>query len=268
VATTSWSAFVEAADGSYHGEGAGSVGPCGTPPPVDACPDLPGSQPAGTACTPPPDVERAEQQMLDGCDVKFQGTDYGAGALTYDEEYTDTYVFNEQTNTWDLVTDTTATVANVEFTPWTVREQVDHGCAKKPHQPPAEHSKHTTTRLDCGDEVRVTTTVTTTTPYVYDEKTNTWVPGKPVKHTSTHESPVKPGDCDDTEVAPTQASTTPSSGAQVPTVIDAGLTHADARTVSASVTPNGQSQDGRVPALLLMSGLVLLAAGVLRVRRG
>ncbi len=169
--------------------------------------------------------------MLDGCDVTFQGTDYGAGALTYDEEYTDTYVFNEQTNTWDLVTDTTATIANVEFTPWTVQEQVDHGCAKKPKQPPAERTKHTRTHLDCGDDVRVTTTVTVTTPYVYDAGTNTWVPGKPVKHTTTHESPVKPGECDDTEVAPTQSHSSSgphalpasTSSTQVPTVIDAGL---------------------------------------------
>src|SRR6478735_11871053 len=52
-ATSTWSAFVEAADGSYHGAGSGDVGPCGTPPPVDACTDLDGTQPTGTACTPP-----------------------------------------------------------------------------------------------------------------------------------------------------------------------------------------------------------------------
>jgi hypothetical protein len=269
-ATTTWSAFVEAADGSYHGEDAGSVGPCGTPPPVDVCPDLPGAQPAGTECTPPPDVERVEEQMLDGCDVTFQGTAYGPGALTYDEEYTDTYVFNEQSNTWDLVTDTTATITNVEFTPWTVREQVEHGCAQKPNQPPAEHAAHTTTHLDCDDEVRVTTTVTITTPYVYDDETNTWVPGEPVRHKSTHESPVKPGDCGGTEVAPAQAFSSASPGSQVPTVIDAGLTQAPAgaRMVSASVAPRAQSHEGRVAALLLVSGLVLLAAGALRLRRG
>ena len=263
--------MLEAADGSYHGEGAGTVGPCGTPPPTDACPDLPGEQPEGTQCTPPPDVERSEQQSLDGCHVTFQGTAYGAGALTYDEEYTDTYVFNEQTNTWDLVTDTTATIANLDFAPWSVQEQVDHGCTKKPHQPPAEHSKHSWTHLDCGDDVRVTTTVTTRTPYVYDEKSNTWVPGKTVKHKTTRETPVKPGECGRTEGGPAQPSaTTPSSGSPVPTVIDAGLTAAPAaaRTPSASAATAPGRQSPGVPALLLVSGMVLLVAGALRVRRG
>ena len=49
--TVAWSAFVEAADGSYHGGESGTVGPCGTP--ADVCADLPGQQPAGTPCTPP-----------------------------------------------------------------------------------------------------------------------------------------------------------------------------------------------------------------------
>src|SRR4051794_31906737 len=40
-ATSTWSAYVEAADGSYHGDSAGQVGPCGTPP-ADACSALPG----------------------------------------------------------------------------------------------------------------------------------------------------------------------------------------------------------------------------------
>ena len=278
-ATTDWSAFVEAADGSYHGEGAGTVGPCGTPPPTDACADLPGPQPAGTPCTPPPDVQRAEQQVLEGCHVSFQGTDYGAGALAYDEEYTDTYVFDEQTNTWDLVTDTTATIANLEFTPWTTRDQVEHGCAKKPHQPPAQHTRHSETRLSCGDDVQVTTTWTVTTPYVYDEETNTWVPGKPVEHKTTHQTPVKPGQCGDTEVLPAQAAApaSPAAGAQVPTVIDAGTAGAPAvarlvpasatrATAAASVAPGAGSP--RVPALLLVSGAVLLVGGGLRLRRG
>ncbi|NYD40590.1 hypothetical protein [Nocardioides panaciterrulae] len=275
-----WSAFVEAADGSYHGEDAGTVGPCGTPPP-DACPDLPGSQPGGTPCTPPPDVERSDQQLLDGCDVTFQGTTYGAGSLAYDEEYTDTYVFNDQTDTWDLVTDTTATVTHGAFTPWTTQEQADHGCAPKPHHPPAQHSTHTWTHLDCQDRVRVTTTVTTTTPYVWDDGTDTWVPGPTVKHRTTHESPVKSGACSDIEVDSAQASTPSSgpssgpswahgSGSPVPTVIDAGLAAAPAgaRPAPAGATPGRRSQEPVVPALLLVSGALLLVAGARRVHRG
>ncbi len=45
-ATTAWSAFVEAADGSYHGEGSGTVGPCADP----ARRRLPG--PAGSRSPP------------------------------------------------------------------------------------------------------------------------------------------------------------------------------------------------------------------------
>lgn len=48
---------------STHGENSesysGSVGPCGTPPPVDVCDNIPGDQPEGTDCnpvTPPVDV--------------------------------------------------------------------------------------------------------------------------------------------------------------------------------------------------------------------
>src|SRR4051794_14118164 len=33
-ATTTWSAIVEAADGTYHADQSGVVGPCGTPPAV------------------------------------------------------------------------------------------------------------------------------------------------------------------------------------------------------------------------------------------
>lgn len=276
-ATATWSAYVEAADGSYHGDGSGTVGPCGGPAVEDVCADLPGNQPAGTECTPPPDVQRTEEKELDGCRLTFQGTEYGAGHLTWDEEYTDTYAFNEQTNTWDLVTDTTATVTNVEFAPWTKQEQVDRGCMSKPKQPPAEHSRHTTTRLDCDDDVRVTTTVSVTTPYVYDARTNTWVPGKPVRHVRTQTSPVKRGECGHTTATPPSGSHTPSgpqvlpasaATASVPTVVDAGLTTAPAAVPAMSPTAATvhRSRDIRIPALLLCGGL-LLGFGALRARR-
>jgi hypothetical protein len=278
-ATTQWSAFVEAADGTYHGDGSGTVGPCGTPPPVDVCTDLPGPQPVGTQCTPPPDVQRADAKDLEGCAVSFGGTAYGAGDLTYDEQYTDSYVFNQSTNTWDLVTDTTATIANVVFTPWSVQEQVDHGCTAQPTQPPAEHSSHQSTHLDCDDDVQVTTIVTTTTPYVYDAATNTWVPGQPVEHTTTHEQPVQQGDCDDTEVLGTQAHVhhhathvvAASAGTpQVPTSVDAGL--AGSAPVSAPVRADGsasatQSNGSQLPALLLLMAGAAFALGAFRLRR-
>ena len=279
-ATSTWSAFVEAADGTYHTDQSGSVGPCGTPPPVDVCQDLPGDQPEGTACTPPPDVQRADAQQLGDCAVDFNGTSYGAGDLTYDEQYTDTYVFNEQTNTWDLVTDTEPTIANVVFTPWTVAEQVQNGCTETAEQPPAEQSKDSSTKLDCDDEVQVTTTVTSTTPYVYDEDTNDWVPGETVKDTTVKETPVQPGDCDtDQGVSPNDASvhTTPVNAqvlpvtAQVPTSVDAGLAGASplaAMPVSTVSAPAASEQDSRTPALVLvLMGMATIALGAFRIRR-
>jgi hypothetical protein len=267
-ATTTWSAFVEAEDGSYHGEQSGAVGPCGTP--ADECDDLPDNQPVGTPCLPPPDVTRADAQALEGCDVVFGGTTYGAGALTYDEQYTDTYVFDEQTNTWNLVTDTTPTVANVVFTPWSVAEQVRNDCLEKPQQPPAEHTSHSSSEVDCDADAVVVTTTTVTTPFVYDAATNTWVPGHEHSHTTTTESPVQPGDCDEVGVsanvleaqtaAPT-AAVDASTASLVPTSIEAGRAGSAApATVSAPTTTAGSADDHGVPALLLvLSGVSLLA---------
>ena len=277
--TTAWSAFVEAPDGSYHGGGSGTVGPCGQP--ADVCADLPGAQPTGTPCTPPPDVQRVGHEALDGCAVKFQGKAYGAGALTYDTAYTDTYAFDQDTNGWQLVTDTSPTVSDVRFTPWTIQAQVGHGCIAKPHHPAAVHTTHSQTHVNCSDDVNVTTTWTVTTPYVYDDATNTWVLGHPVKHKATHETPMKPGACNDTAAATAQpaaaaavqasaaGSPAPSSGTLLPTAIDAGLTAAPAQpgTVPSAATPAARSHEPRVPALVLLSGLALLLGGALRFRR-
>lgn len=280
--TVPWSAFVEAADGTYHGEDAGTVGPCGAP--VDACPDLPGAQPAGTACTPPPDVQRVQEKTLEGCDVTFGNIAYGAGVLTYDEEFTDTYVFNEQTNTFDLVTDTTPTIENVDFTPYTGQELVELGCTDKPAQPPALVTVAKHSHLDCDDDVRVTTTIRTVTEFVYDAATNTWVPGTPVKHVTKDERPVKPGVCgtttDDqgdhgthdgdevrghvsagTTVLPATTVASASDTTAVPTAVDAGMSRS---LDAASAVPEGD----RSPTLLLLLGAAaLMSLAGLRLRR-
>ena len=262
-ATTTWSAFVEAADGTYHMDQSGTVGPCGTPPAV----------------------QHTEAQTLSDCAVTFGGTSYGAGVLTYDEQFTDTYVWNAGTGTWDLVTDTEPAIANVVFTPWTTQEQVGHGCVDKPDQPPAEHSSHQTTQLDCADDVQVITTVTTTTPYVYDEATNTWVPGAPVEHTSTDETPVQPGDCAEDEhsthqggssthqvassTPPVAVTVPPATASQVvPTSVDAGLAGAPVHAATVSAVSAQTGSDQRVPALLLLlTGGAALVLGAFRVRR-
>jgi hypothetical protein len=281
--TVPWSAFIEASDGTYHGQDAGTVGPCGAP--VDACADLPGAQPAGTPCTPPPDVQRVAHQTLESCDVTFGNIAYGAGVLTYDEEFTDTYVFNEQTNTFDLVTDTTATIEHVAFTAYTGKELVELGCTDKAVQPPALVSVVKHSHLDCADDVRITTTITTVTEFVYDAATNTWVPGTPVKHVTKDEQPVKPGVCgtttddqgengdddDDSDVrghVTTGATVLPattvaaaSDTTQVPTAVDAGMS----RSLDAA---SPVSEGDRSPGLLLLLGAAaLVSLAGLRLRR-
>lgn len=129
-ATTSWSARIAAYDGTYDsGVQSGVVGPCGN---TDACPTLTGDQPAGTDCTPPPTVVRTGAGQAHGCDVVFQGQEYGAGDLTYDEVYHDTFVFNASTNQWDLVTDATGDVTNVHFDRRTHSQQLTSGCVDEP----------------------------------------------------------------------------------------------------------------------------------------
>ncbi|MEP9364615.1 hypothetical protein ABLE68_16735 [Nocardioides sp. CN2-186] len=115
-AVHSWSFTVAAADGSYHFADSGQVGPCGTPPPTDVCTGLPGDQPTGTTCTPPPN------------------------------QVTSTHV----------------------------------------------------TELDCASTEQVTTTTTTTTAFVFDQPTQTWVPGTPVETQAVTTQAVKPGDCSTT----------------------------------------------------------------------
>ncbi|GEP36217.1 hypothetical protein NSZ01_39850 [Nocardioides szechwanensis] len=288
-ATTSWSASVVGFDGNYQGQDSGTVGPCGTvtpPPPTDVCVDLPGDQPTGTSCTPPPDVVRADSKNLEGCDVVLDGTTYGAGSLTYDEQYTDTFVFNTTTNTWDVVTDTTATITNTEFTPWSVQEQVANGCTEPSTQPPAIQTSESTNDVVCGQDVVVTTTVATTTPYVYDAQTNEWVLGEPQVNTTTSESPVTPEQCEtDTGVSPeteentvvvtnvvTNGVPTKTTTPQVPSFVDAGLTGSDTATpvLSASAAtvaaaPSGNSSP--MSGLLLLTGAALVLVGGLNPRR-
>ncbi len=293
--TVPWSAFVEASDGTYHGEDAGTVGPCGTPP--DACAGLPGNQPAGTACTPPPDVQRVVPKALEGCDVVFGNLAYGPGRLTYDEQYTDTYVFNPSTNVFDLVPDTTATIADVAFTAYTGAEQVAHGCVGRPPRPPALESVTRHTRLDCAHRVRVTTTIRTVYPFVYDAPTNTWVPGTPVEHVTRVTKHVGPAACGATggqtggqtgdhghgtggqghgqqaqghatfgaTVRPAAVTSAPAGTAQVPTVVDAGM-------AGPATAPGTRAVAGvtRTPGglLLLLTGAALLSLAGLRPRRG
>ncbi|WP_182525222.1 hypothetical protein [Nocardioides dongkuii] len=275
-ATTTWSAEIVGWDGKYKGTKSGKIGPCGTPPPVDVCPALPGNQPTGTSCTPPPNVERSEKKVLDGCEVKFDGITYGAGSLTYNELFTDTFVFNPANNAWDLVVDTTATIANLSFSPWTKAQQVAAGCVTKPGQPSDVIVKDTTS--ECIDGVQVTTTTTTTTPYVYDEDTNEWVLGDPVTTTEQTESAAECGVDDNNEeqepeepqdngVSPTTenaqppAGTSPVSGgtAAVPTAVDAGL--------SDSVRAASSGSAGTPWGLLVGAFGALLIGGSVLTRR-
>lgn len=269
--STQWSAFIEAYDGAFRGQDAGTVGPCGEPQPADET--------------------RVQEGAAEGCDVVVQGTTYGPGEATWDELFTDTYVFDAATNTWVLVTDTTPEITNLDFNAWTVAQQVDEGCMTTAEQPKPEKEVRKKTRIDCDDEVRVITTITTITRYVYDEDTNTWELGEPETTRSTETVPVRSGDCDDSDVlgnnagnnggepagnagqqpsgtqqgapAPTAYTSAPAT---VPSAVDAG---------QASVAPTGFDAIGQGGAartggaLALLAGLlVLVSAGALRRVRG
>jgi LPXTG-motif cell wall-anchored protein len=67
-ATTTWSAYVEAADGGYHGEGSGTVGPCGevvVPP------------------KPKDDSETRDKVQPPNCELRTVTTDHQERSRTY-----------------------------------------------------------------------------------------------------------------------------------------------------------------------------------------
>ena len=240
-------------------------------------------------CEPqPPDVERREPRSVSGCDVVLGGTRYGAGVLRYDELYTDTYEFNPDTEEWELVRDTTPTIANLTFTPWTTAQQVQAGCVTVPPEPAPTTS--VVKNEQCVGNTMVTTTTTTTTSYVHDAATNTWVPGQPVTTTQVAEQPLAAG-CDDdgpsnppgndndndndnepevggvsassnptpvtapvTAAAPVRSA--PARPAPVPTAVDAGLAGSD-----------GEGPAGSPWAVLAVALGLLLAAGSTVARR-
>lgn len=87
-----WAYTVQAEDGTFQFADSGQVGPCGTPPVVDLCPELTGDQPAGTSCTPPPDlVAVAETTDLD-CEASEQ--------VTTTTTTTTAFVFDQTSQTW------------------------------------------------------------------------------------------------------------------------------------------------------------------------
>lgn len=61
--------------------------------------------------------------------------------------------------------------------------------------PPATVAVADTTALDCDAREQVTTTTTTTTPFVFDQTTQTWIPGTPVETQVVTSQPAQPGDC-------------------------------------------------------------------------
>ena len=143
-ATTPWSARIAGYDGNYDsGVVSGTVGPCGESD--DVCGDLPGNQPPGTACTPPPTpaLRSAEGRML-GCNVRFEGRPFGAGLLIFKRAFQDTYVFNATTNVWDLVPDTTGHITSLEFTRWSEDRKIREGSVQPhtPHNPGPPNSTH------------------------------------------------------------------------------------------------------------------------------
>lgn len=154
-ATTSWSASIEAFDGSYHQDKSGSVGPCGTP-------------------DKPQPVVKNYDKTIDNCEL-------GGYQTTHYTETTDWVLVN---NKW--VPGETATTTTVDaLKPYTTKEKVDKGCIAKPVKPEPVVVNDSSTVDNCELGGYVTTRTVTTTDWVYNETDNVWVKTEPVTTTST-----------------------------------------------------------------------------------
>lgn len=243
-ATTSYSAHIQAEDGGYVQHKSGSIGPCGTPPSVDVCSDLPGNQPTGTDCTQPADqvVVTDGKTEAPNCDT--------LEVVTHHKRTTTPYVFDQKTNTFVLgkpvVTeyDTSRHVTREEcpvteppaehqtrdvvdnpvcesgnysvttehqsrdavftfndetfmydktYTDWTTdstdsRPATLEECPAPP-QPAPVVSDSPQTQYNCGDDHSTTYVTTTTTGYVLDVPTRTWLLGDSVVTQSNFTEP-------------------------------------------------------------------------------
>jgi LPXTG-motif cell wall-anchored protein len=233
-ATTSWSATIEASDGSYNSTKSGSVGPCGSVPVPDK---------------PDPAVE-TKDVSTPNCDTLLVTTTHLARSIPF--------VYDESSNSWvpgtpgdwqvtgtqtrhvtleecdaplppvlvehrDLTDDDCTTF--VTTTDHRAREAIyvfDGGAAWEwvqdgwtawhtvssdtadatleacppPAQPDPVVSSSDVTSQECDDDFETVTTSTSTTEYVLDEETRTWYLGEPVVVVTTVENPVDAIKCE------------------------------------------------------------------------
>lgn len=248
-ATTTWSAVIEASDGSYRAARSGTVGPCGKPP-------IP-ERPADT-------VETKQETGTPDC-ATFTVT-------TTASSRTIPFVHDEASNTWvpgtpgewavtrtqtreataqecarppapeltekrDVKTtpDCTTYATTIEhqvrdarfaftkgaweqagFTEWRTvdTETVEATLAECP--PPAKPepivTQESSSGQECGDSFETVSTTTTTTDHVLDTATRGWVPGEPVSVTTVVRHPVEKVECDTPVVHRTHA-VLPDTGA-------------------------------------------------------
>jgi LPXTG-motif cell wall-anchored protein len=234
-ATTSWSATVQAFDGSYKSSGSGTVGPCGTVPPPPK---------------PADDVQTKDEVSSPNC------TTYEVTTTHYSR--TIPYVLDTATNTWvpgtpgpyvvtgtdtryvtqqecevppkpsasevrDVVdspncttfvtsTEHQAREATYEFsgapawkwtqngfTPWHTVSTTAAPASQQECPPPSKPAPIVSSthhsNQKCGDAFKTVVTSTTTTDYVLDEATRTWSLGEPVVVNTSTHSAVAAMDC-------------------------------------------------------------------------
>lgn len=165
-ATTSWSATIEAFDGSYRQSRSGTVGPCGKPP----VPEQPADE-----------VEVRERTMPPDC-TTFTVT-------TVKESRVTPYVYDKTSNSW-----VPGAPGEWKQTDRTTREASLQECPAPPRPEPISDQK-IVEHQDCGDSFATVTTTTTTTGYVLDEPTRTWSLGEPVVASSSIQKPTAKVDC-------------------------------------------------------------------------
>lgn len=231
-ATTSWSATIEAFDGSYRQSRSGTVGPCGKPP----VPEQPADEVEVRERTMPPDCttftvttvkesrvtpyvyDKTSNSWVPGAPGEWKQTDRTTREASPQEctrppepELTER---REVTSNPDCATFTTTTEVQARdavfvftqgawaqdgFTEWrTINSHTNEATLQEcpaPPQPEPVSDQKVVEHQDCGDGFATVTTTTTTTGYVLDESTRTWSLGEPVVESSSIQKPTAKVDC-------------------------------------------------------------------------
>lgn len=230
--TTTWSATIEAFDGSYRQSRSGTVGPCGTPP----VPQQPDDEVETRERTTPPDCttftatmikesrvtlyvyDKASNSWVRGTPGEWKQTSTTTREATAQEcvrpPKPELSEEREVTSEPDCTTSTTTTETQVRdavfvftqgawkqdgFTEWRPTGSRTNEATLQECPPPPAPKPVTDRKVDddqkCGEDFTTVTTTTTTTGYVLDEPTRAWHLGEPVVEVTTAKQPTKRIDC-------------------------------------------------------------------------